>query len=229
MERELRGVILQHEETAPPQLFADWLDDREIAHEVRRAWEAGPPDDPAAYGWICALGSDATPGTRDAPPWVEPEITFLRRALERDVPILGLCFGAQALAAAAGASIHVAEPAEVGWAPIESADEELIARGPWLHFHYAQLELPRGAIELARSEAGTAAYRLGRSLGLQFHPEVTPELALGWARAERERLASLGIEVEAIAAGGERHGRSAAVAARRLFDGWWSRFVRLRP
>ena len=215
------GLVLQHEPTAPADLFAEWLSERGLPYEVRRVWKDGPPGDFRAFGWICALGSDATPGQPGAPSWVEPEIEFLREALARDVPILGLCFGGQALAAAAGAAVHPADPPEVGWAPIETDDEELVPSGPWLHFHYDQLELPHGAVELARSPAGTAAFRLGRNLGLQFHPEARSERAASWAEAERDRLRSLGIDPATVAAGGKRHGHAAAAAARRLFAGWW--------
>lgn len=214
------GVVLQYEPTAPPDLFAEWLVERGVPFEVRRVWEQGPPPDLRELAWVCALGSDSTPGQPDPPEWMEEELAFLGRALSEDVPILGLCFGGQALAAAAGAAIHPADPPEVGWFEIESAEVGLIPVGPWLHFHYDQLELPAGAVELARSPAGVAAFSLDRSLGLQFHPEVTTDLANSWAEAERERIEPLGFSVETIAADGERAGRAAAVAARRLFDGW---------
>ena len=215
------GLILQHEETAPADLFGEWADERGIAYEVLRIREEGLPSDPSKLGWICALGSDATPDEPDPPAWVDEELACLRGALAADVPILGLCFGGQALAAAAGARVRAADPPEVGWFGIETTDRERVPAGPWLHFHYAQLELPLGATELARSPAGVAAFGLGRSLGLQFHPEVRPEIATGWAIAERERIEALGIRVEDVAAGGERHGAAARAAAKCLFDAWW--------
>lgn len=215
------GVILQHEETAPADLFGGWADARGLVYEVLRVREEGLPSDPSKLGWICALGSDATPGEPDGPGWVDDELAFLRGALAADVPVLGLCFGGQALAAAGGADIRPAEPPEVGWFEIDTADPARVPAGPWLHFHYAQLELPSGATELARSPAGVAAFSLGHSLGLQFHPEVRPEIATAWADAERERLAPLGIRVEDVKAGGERFGAAARAAAEHLFDAWW--------
>ena len=216
------GVVLQHEPSGPPARLAEWLEGRSIAYETRRVWEQGVLTDPSALAWICSLGSDQTPGRPGAPAWVEEEVGFLRRAVAEGVPVLGLCFGAQALAAAAGARIGAADPPEVGWFEIDSSDEERIPRGPWLHFHYDQLMLPAGASELARSGAGTAAFRLGPHLGLQFHPEATPEIADGWAEAEHGTLARLGIDRGGLARAGERCGEPAAAAARRLFDAWWS-------
>ena len=215
------GLILQHGEDGPPAHFADWCERRDIPFETRRVWEGELPADPSTYGWICSLGSDQTPGKRGNPDWVEQEIDFLRHAIDAEVPILGLCFGGQALACAAGGGVAPAEPPEVGWLPIESSVPDLIPTGPWLHFHYDQLHPPEGATELASSPAGTAAFQMGRNLGLQFHPEATPEIADEWARLETSELARLGISPEDVAAQGSSRGAAAAAAAERLFDAWW--------
>jgi GMP synthase-like glutamine amidotransferase len=216
------GLILQQEESAPPALFGDWCRRRGIGFDICRAWEVGPPADHARLRWVCALGSEHTPGGAGAPPWVDAEVGFLRRALEAGVPILGLCFGGQALAAAAGAQVAPADPPEVGWMEIETDDPERIPAGPWLHFHYYQLSVPPGAIELARTPAGPAAFALGPSLGLQFHPECTPAIADAWAASEEERLLALGISPSAVAAQGLERAGAAAEAADALFDAWWS-------
>lgn len=216
---ELPALILQHEAATPADLLGDWLHERGIAHETVDVWEGGLPPDPSGRPWICALGSDQTPG-RGGPAWIEAEVAFLRGALDEDVPVLGLCFGGQALAAAAGAEITASDPPEVGWAEIETSVPELIGRGPWLHFHYDQLQLPPGASELARSPAGVAAFRIGSSLGLQFHPETGPEIAGRWAEAERDKLEEIDIDPAGVAAQGERLGERARELAFELFDAW---------
>jgi GMP synthase-like glutamine amidotransferase len=214
-------VILQHGDDGPPAHFSAWCERRGIPFETRRVWEGELPADPVAYRWICSLGSDETPGREGRPEWVDDEIEFLRDAIEADVPVLGLCFGGQALACAAGGGVAPAEPAEVGWLAIESSVPDQIPAGPWLHFHYDQLRLPEGATELARSPAGTAAFRSGRNLGLQFHPEATPAIADEWAQAEVLELARIGVTPEEVAEQGILRGDAAAVAAERLFDSWW--------
>jgi len=219
------GLILQHEEAGPPALFADWCHGRGVSFEVCRAWEDGLPADHSRWGWICALGSEHTPGAPGSPPWVDAEVRFLRGALDAGVPILGLCFGGQALAAAAGARITPADPPEVGWFEVETDRPEMIPPGPWLHFHYDQLTVPAGATELARSAAGPAAFALGPSLGLQFHPESTPAIADAWAAWDEERLLALGISPSALAAQGLGCADAAATAAGALFDAWWERLV----
>lgn len=215
------GLILQHEPTAPAGHFSDWCETRGLAYSVHHVWERELPADAGDFGWICALGSDHSPGRDTAPPWVDREVEFLRAAMDADVPVLGLCFGGQALAAAAGAAVGPADPPEVGWIEIETTDAERIPAGPWLHFHYDQFELPDGATELARSPAGTAAFELGNSLGLQFHPEVTGEIADGWARSEQETLRRIGVSVEELAEAARRTGDRARRDALQLFDEWW--------
>ncbi len=146
-------LILQHEASTPADLLGEWLDDRGIEVETVAVWEDGAPADPAGRPWICALGSDQTPGREGSPPWVEAEVKFLRAALRAEVPVLGLCFGGQALAVAAGGDVHPADPPAAGWAEVETADPALVPPGPWLHFHYDQLEPPAGSGR-ARALAG---------------------------------------------------------------------------
>ncbi len=214
------GVILQHERSGPPLRFADWLESRRIPYELRLVSEEGHPDDPAAHPWICSLGSDETPEV-PGPAWVAAEVAFLRRAIDTGTPVLGLCFGGQALAAAAGARVVAADPPQVDWIEIDSEDEERIPPGPWLHFHYFQFHLPPGARQLAASPAGPAAFELGPHLGLQFHPEATRQVADRWATTEASTLLRLGIEPAAVAEAGRRAEERAAEAAERLFDAWW--------
>jgi GMP synthase-like glutamine amidotransferase len=213
-------LILQHGDDGPPGILGEWLSERGLAHDTHATWREPLPSDPGDYGWIATLGSEHTPGAVDAPAWVAAEIGFLGEALAADVPVLGLCFGGQALAVAAGGAVHRADPAEIGWLEVASDDLALIPPGPWLHYHYDQLRPPPASETIARSPSGPAAFVLGRSLGLQFHPESTPEIAAEWARQD----GSLSAEDSArLAEEGARAAPSAAGAARRLFDAWWAR------
>lgn len=220
---EAQGLILQHAHDAPPAILREWLRDRGIAHRTHAVWRDPLPAEPDGFAWIASLGSEHTPGDPGAPAWVGEEVRWLARALDARVPVLGLCFGGQALALAAGGAVGPAEPPEVGWMEIETDDPRLIPAGPWLHYHYDQLAVPPGARELARSPAGPAAFVLGPSLGLQFHPESTPEIAAGWERQDARRQVSPGFDPAALAAQGERAAAAARAAALRLFDAWWQR------
>jgi GMP synthase-like glutamine amidotransferase len=123
--------------------------------------------------------------------WIADELAWLRRADEAGVPVLGVCFGGQALAAALGGRVELAARKEIGWLLIDSVDEDLIPPGPWLEFHEDQIFPPPQARVLARSEVGVQAFSLGRHLGVQFHPEPDGELLAKWldagGRAEAEQ------------------------------------------
>jgi GMP synthase-like glutamine amidotransferase len=221
------ALILQHGDWGPPDLLGAWLEARGRPFEVHATWRDPLPPDPSPYAFVASLGSQWSPGG-GGPEWVAQEVAFLRAAVERDVPVLGLCFGGQALAAALGADVREAARGEVGWADVETRDPDLIPAGPWLQFHWQVFDVPAGATELARSATGPAAFAAGPHLGVQFHPETTPPIADLWAQVERERLALLGTTPERLLAEGRAAAPRAAVAAHRLFDAWWARVAR-RP
>lgn len=106
--------------------------------------------------------------------WLGPELRWLAWAVADGTAVFGICFGAQALARALGGSVARAAAPEIGWTTIETDDPGLIAPGPWFQWHYDAFTPPPGATTLARTPAAPQAYRIGRSLGVQFHPEVTP-------------------------------------------------------
>jgi GMP synthase-like glutamine amidotransferase len=214
------ALILQHGDWGPPGLLAAWLEERGIPYEIHRTYVGEPMPDPAGYRFVASLGSNRNPrDTHD--PAVAAELVFLGAAIRRDVPVLGLCFGGQALAAALGAEIETAPTPELGWTQIETDDPELVPPGPWLEWHYDRFLLPPGATELARTEHATQAFRHGRHLGVQFHPESTPEIVADWAAADGERLGRLGLGdgLHLIEATPEQR-EAARAAAFALFDGF---------
>ena len=212
-----RGLILQHGPAGPPDILGEWLRERGIEYEVHNTWEAPPPP-VEGRPFIASLGSPDTAGD-GGPPWVRDEIETMRRAVEADVPVLGLCFGGQTLAIALGGGLEPAREPEIGWLPVTSEDDS-VPPGPWAQYHYEVIRLPPGARELARTPAGPAAFRVGPHTATQFHPEATPDRMSTWIRMARELPP--GITPELIDEQGARHGAAAREQARRLFDGWWA-------
>jgi GMP synthase-like glutamine amidotransferase len=214
-------LILQHGPLGPPGVLGDWLAEHGIPFDVHTAWCDPVPGDPTPYAAIASLGSQYSALSQE-PGWIVDEIALLRRAAASGVPILGLCFGGQALAKALGGEVRQAAEPEVGWMEVETRAPDVVARGPWLQFHWDVFEPPADAELLAWTPAGPAAFRCGRHFGTQFHPEVTPEMADGWAQMIPDELAGLGVDPEELRRAGLEHAPNARRDAYRLFDAWWA-------
>ncbi len=176
--------------------------------------------DPDPYDLIVPLGcirsvyDEASIGN-----WIGAELGFLTEAHRRNIPILGVCFGGQALAAALGGVVEPTPLPEVGWRQIESDKPDVVASGPWMQWHSDRFTVPPGATELARSASGPQAFVDGRSVGVQFHPEVTADIVNGWLdEAPPEELDQPGVDVERIRAETDKNADAAGRACHRLVD-----------
>jgi len=208
------GLILSHGDLGPAALLGEWLDERGRPYAVHDISKAPVPELGDAP-FVASLGSEESANDASLA-WVAGELGLLRAAVAADVPVLGLCFGGQALCLALGGEVGRAAPPQVGW--FELVGE--IAPGPWFHWHYEQLSVPPGARELARSAAGPAAFRKGPHLGVQFHPEVTADVVAHWSRSVDE-LARLGVDPAALVEETRRRAAQARPRAFELFDAWW--------
>src|SRR6266576_2528797 len=148
---------------------------------------------PALDGVDYVIVFGAVSSVNDPDPWIAEELAWLRGADRAGVPVLGICFGAQALCAALGGRVEAMPVKEVGWFTVTSADEDAVPAGPWLEFHEDHCVLPAGATVLARNDTAVQAFRIGRHLAVQFHPDVDGPQLKRW-------LDSLGAR-EAVAAG----------------------------
>src|SRR5438270_5326135 len=126
----------------------------------------------------------------DPDPWVETELDLIRRAAEREIPILGVCLGAQLIAKAMGARVYRNPVKEIGWYQTywtEAGRRDPVFGGlpdgvPIFQWHGETFDIPPGAQWLAYTETcAYQAFRAGNSVyGMQFHPEVTPEIIQDW-------------------------------------------------
>jgi GMP synthase-like glutamine amidotransferase len=186
-------LIRQHNETTPPGLLADWLRERGISFEVHPSWKEAVAPDPSGYEFVVSLGSPYSPRDMHEPAVVE-ELKLIDASVEREVPVLGLCFGGEALSAVLGGRVERAPVPELGWREVETDDPDAVPAGPWLEWHFERFTTPPGAVELARTADAVQAFRIGPHLGVQFHPESTVDIVARWARMDTRRLAKLGIE-----------------------------------
>jgi GMP synthase-like glutamine amidotransferase len=212
---EAPALVLEHEADTPAALLAAWADDRGVPIEVVASGR--PIPDPARRPFLVSLGSEAS-AFDDAVPWLAAERAALHRAIDHDVPVLGICFGAQHLAQALGGTVARAPRPEVGWLDIETCAPELVPPGPWLQWHRDAFTLPPVAELLARSPVGPQAFRAGPHLGVQFHPEVTPEIVAGWVASDPASIERAGATPAGVLAGSAAHAAGARARAWALFD-----------
>ncbi len=150
-------------------------------------------------------------------PWVRDEIAYARSLISAGVPALGICFGGQLLAAALGGTVSRALVPEIGWVSVASAEPALIDRGPWLQWHFDRFEPPPGVPVAARTAAAVQAIAHGRSLALQFHPEVTDSVLEAWLSAGgTAELAELGVDPQVLIDQARDLADGAAARAREL-------------
>lgn len=135
-------------------------------------------------------------------PWISDEIAYARSLISLGVPTLGICFGGQMLAAAVGGSVSRAPIPEVGWLSVASdtsAEPGLIDAGPWLSWHFDRFSVPPEVPVVARTALANQAFVHGRTLGLQFHPEVTDAVLESWlGSGGGDQLAELGVDPQAL-------------------------------
>lgn len=207
----MRALFVQQDHVSPLGPIGQAFSDRGFTlHELlvvpadrfhSPAVTVGFPD-PTGYDAIVPMGAPWSVYDHDRiGSWVLDEIAFLQAAHRAGVPILGICFGGQALAAALGGQVVPAERPEVGWTHLDSDRPELVAPGPWFEWHGDRWVLPPNLTAIARTAVAEQAFVSGRSLGLQFHPELTVAMLDGWLGNGGEAHArDLGVDPEQLRA-----------------------------
>jgi GMP synthase-like glutamine amidotransferase len=180
----MRVIVVRHHAEDWPGFIADAFEARRAKLNLHLFPAAGPLPAFGGADHIVVLG--ASPSVNDDGPhrrWIDQELEWIRQVDQAGIPILGICFGAQALCTALGGRVEVAPRKEIGWTMIDPVDPSLIPAGPWVQFHSDRCQPPETAQILATNEVGVQAYSLGRHLAVQFHPEVDGPQLQGWLDA----------------------------------------------
>jgi GMP synthase (glutamine-hydrolysing) len=179
---------------------------------------------------LLSLGGEQSVRDIDDDPVLTAEAALLGEAVERGVPVLGVCLGAQLLAHALGSRVFRLPQRMIKWTPIEplpaAAGDPVVGSLPEgamaLHWNEDGFEPPPGAVELLRRPGlTTEAFRYGDcAWGVQFHPEVHPEGLTGWYSAGLAELSDAGVTEEEARAADARHLPGQPALANALFGGF---------
>lgn len=142
------------------------------------------------YDAVVVLGGDQSVNDLAGAPCLRREAAYLRDAVEREIPCLGICLGAQLLAHLLGAAVHPGRRLEFGFDDVQLTGEgerDPLFRGlpglvPVFHWHQETFDLPPGGVPLGHNRHGECqAFRHGRHVyGIQHHIELTPEMIRVW-------------------------------------------------
>ena len=222
MSAERSWVAIQHVPFEGPGSIATVAAQRGTPLAVRHPYLGEPLPACRELCGLVVMGGPMGVSDTDSHPYLRDELALIAASVAAGLPVLGVCLGAQLLAAALGARVHRGPQLEIGPGTVAltdagRGDPVLGAAGraelPVVHWHQDTFELPPSAVWLARSELYPhQAFRVGtRAYGLQFHVEVDRALADGWAEHLPE-----GVEISASARADIEHVGAATLAA--FFD-----------
>jgi GMP synthase (glutamine-hydrolysing) len=173
---------------------------------------------------LIVLGGAVGAYQSDLFPFLTAELNALRARLAEDRPVLGVCLGAQLLAAAAGAAVFRGPETEIGFAAVRVVPDSAVAPFggiPVLQWHGDTFELPAGARRVATSAVyENQAFELGSSLGVQFHPEVDARMLGQWLASGVGELLAAGIDPRRLRAEGAVHAEPQAAAGAEMLATW---------
>jgi GMP synthase (glutamine-hydrolysing) len=235
-----RFLVLQHIACEPPAAFEDELRSRGLDLERVELDEGEAAPDWRGFAGTIVMGGPMGAYEDDAHPWLAGEKRMLREAVEAGHPVWGVCLGAQLLAAALGARVYPGPEAEVGLLDVEltaaAAEDPVFAAAPrsfpTLQWHGDTFDLPPGATLLASSPAyENQAFVYSRAYALQFHLEVSPELAAEWGEvpayaASLEAIKGPGA-LDRMVDGVTENADTTLPLARELFGRWLEQVARV--
>ena len=194
----MKFLAILHAPFEGPGLIKDWiaLQDGDLVEKF--AWELPPPESMDDFDGIIVMGGPMSVNAEEQYPWLKTEKEYIKKAIGAEKKVLGICLGSQLLAHCLGARVYKNPEPEIGWFPLrkkffmhswfpvfDDNEKEFV-----FHWHGETFDLPEASIPLFESEGckNQAFVFEDRILGLQFHPEITPEMITEFVEKNRNDL-----------------------------------------
>jgi GMP synthase-like glutamine amidotransferase len=182
----------QHDHFEDLGYIGNWAASHNFATSVTR-FDLNPEfPSPEDFDWLVIMGGKM--GVNDSAefPWIEPEIEFIKKAIQTGKIVIGICLGSQLVAKALGAEVYKNKEQEIGFMPVyfnhDALNDTVFRHFPQkltvMHMHFDVFDLPSGAINMAKSEVTPCqAFRYGKNVfALQFHFEISESNAADFIR-----------------------------------------------
>jgi GMP synthase-like glutamine amidotransferase len=179
-----RALIIQHHIEDRPGLVYDELKTRGFEIDVVMMDATSETPSVSGYDLLVILGSKHAVYDKEIETtWFGRELQVISDAERLDVPILGICFGAQALCLYHGGVVEPSSDPELGWFEILPENDSGVESGPWFEYHFDRCVLPPQAQLWASSANAVQAFAVGMNVGVQFHPEIEEAQLSDWFAA----------------------------------------------
>jgi GMP synthase (glutamine-hydrolysing) len=230
-ERSMKKIyVIQHVQTEPLGIWEEELQRWYAPFEYVPLWEGKPLPAPESTLAAIVMGGPMNVSDQGTVPFLRPEIEYLQELCRRRTHVLGVCLGAQLLAASLGAQVGPGPRAEIGYMTLTltpTGAEDVLLSGfpmelPVFQWHGQGFDLPDGATRLATSpDYENQAFRAGNAWGFQFHLEVTPQLVDEWAVLGANEIQAVGLSRAKLAEQAGAHGQMVALYGRQVIRRFW--------
>lgn len=221
-------VVLRNDPIVPPGHLANALARIGLDWDLARLDEGDALPSLDEVSAVVALGGSMGAYEEDRWPYLEDERRFLAACVDAAIPVLGICLGAQLLADSLGGEAYLADSPEAAFGPVhltgDGAADPVTSRldgRPVLRLHEDTWDLPPGATRLAGGGGYEQAFRLGSGLGIQPHPEASPQILAAWLSHGGARLArAAGTDPDELHAAMTASHAEVEETAARFFAAW---------